>query len=252
MDEVRGSLEEAGKQLMAIGTLYEADLDLQRVSPTLRGKIKAFLANERSALDHLAQRVVAAHGTTEAHTHYPFAAYAAGFEASVDKNMPGVRDKRPGVAEAIARHQPYSVPALAQLRDLLNDESTQRLAPETHQRLPGPSGPAEREAPGPSGPPEREAQPGEAGASMAPGPPPANAGGMTLSGGLFINGIEYDPTTLQRQQEAERRASKLVYVAWRFGESGASALADLEAIDAAVRSAVDEVSASAGLTARSD
>lgn len=241
MDEVRGSLEVAAKHLVAIGTLYEADLDLQRVSPTLRGKIKGFLASQRSALDHLAQQVVAAHGTAGAHTHYPFAPEAAGFEASIDRNMPGVRERRPDLAATIARHQPFAATALGQLRNLLNDESTQRLTPETRERPKdqGPSGPAEREAEGPSGP-------------AAPPAPPVNAGGMTLSGGLFINGIEYDSTTLQRQQEAERRASELIYVGWRFGESGTSALADLEAIDAAVRSAVDEVSISAGLAARPD
>jgi len=246
MDEVRGVLQEVEKQLVAIGTLYDADLELQRVSPTLRGKIKGFLGNQRSALDHLAQGVVAAHGTAGAHTHYPFAADEAGFEASLDKNMPGVREQRPDLAGAIARHQPFSVPALARLRDLLNDESQQRLTPETRDKPEG------TETPNPVDPPEQpaaEAPPPIVGTRP---PPPVNAGGSTLSGGVFINGVEYDPITLQRHMEAQQQASSVLYVSWRFEGSDTSALTTLDAINEAVRAAVDELSATAGLASDPD
>jgi len=232
MDDVRGVLDEAEKQLVAIGTLYEADLVLQRASPTLRGKIKGFLANQRAALDHLAEGVVAAHGAGEAHTHYPFARDEEGFEVSIDKNMPGVRAQRPDVAAAIARHQPFSVPALAQLRDLLTDPTQQRLTPETRERPPSEVAP--------DGPPP--AEPAEALA-----PPPANAGGAVLSGGLFIDGVSHDPTTLRRQQEARLAETKEIYVDWRFGAAETSALATLAAVDSAVRAAIAEVAAAAGL-----
>lgn len=247
MDQVRAVLREVEKQLVAIRTLYEADLELQRVSPTLRAKIKGFLGNQRSALDHLAEGVVAAHGAGGAHTHYPFAGDAAAFEPSIDKNMPGVREQRPDVAAAIAHHQPFTAPALARLRDLLNDESQQRLAPETRER------PKDVDTPAP---PEPPAVPAAAAVPAAPTPapagPPPGAGGIMLSGGLFINGVEFDPITLQRQQEAQRRASQVIYVDWRFGGSETSALSTLEAINAAVAAAVGEVSATAGLAAQAD
>ena len=246
MDEVRAVLAEADKQLLAIGTLYEADLELQRPSPTLRGKIKGFLGNQRSALDHLAHAVVAAHGAGEVHTHYPFAAEGPAFEASLDRNMPGVRERRPDVAAAIGRHQPFSVPALARLRELLNDESQQRLAPETREK------PREAGAPVDPAPEEQPAAPVPPPAPAARPVPPTNAGGTGLSGGVFINGVEYDPITLQRHQEARREASGVTYVAWRFGGSHDSALSTLEAISAAARAAIEEVSAAAGLTARTD
>jgi len=252
MDEVRAVLQEVEKQLVAIGTLYEADLELQRVSPTLRGKLKGFLGNQRSALDHLAHAVVAAHGSGEAHTHYPFAAEAGAFEASLDKNMPGVREQRPDIADTIARHQPYCVPALARLRDLLNDESQQRLTAETRDKPKDDGTPASAdpldaatvEAPAPAAP---------APAVTATSPvPPTNAGGSTLSGGVFIDGVEYDPMTLKRHQEAQRAASTVIYVDWRFAGSDASALSTLEAINEAVRAALEEVAATAGLAIGSD
>lgn len=233
MDDVRTVLHEAEKQLVAIGTLFEADLTLQRASPTLRGKIKGFLANQRAALDHLAEGLVAAHGAAEAHTHYPFARDAEAFEASIDKNMPGVRAARPDVAEVISRHQPFSDPALTELRDLLTDPAQQRLTPETRERpTPDPTAAAD-----PATPPE-----------PAPAAPPINAGGGVLSGGVFINGVSHDPGTLQRQQETQLAESKEIYVDWRFGESQISALATLAAIDAAVRAAITDVSAAAGMT----
>ncbi|MEO5679939.1 MAG: hypothetical protein ABIS47_09750 [Acidimicrobiales bacterium] len=240
MDEVRGAIREADKQLEAVGTLYEADLALQRVSPTLRGKINGFLGNQRAALDHLAAGVVAAVGSGGDHTHYPYAAEEAGFEASLDKNMPGLRDQRPDVAAVLARHQPFAVPALARLRDLLNDPTQQRLIPETRDR---PTDPTLAE-PEPGGEPTAAPRPAEL--------PSATAGGIGLSGGIFINGVELDPVTLQRREEELKRAQTLDYVDWRFGGSDASARATLEAISAAVRAAVDEVSAVAGLAAASD
>jgi len=234
MDDVRTVLDEAEKQLVAIGTLYEADLTLQRASPTLRGKIKGFLANQRAALDHLAEGLVAAHGAAEAHTHYPFARDAEAFDASIDKNMPGVRTRQPDVATVISRHQPFSDSGLAQLRDLLTDPALQRLTPETR----------ERPQPDPATVPDPAPAPSE---TAAPAPPPINAGGGVLSGGLYINGVSHDPVTLQRQQEAQLAESKEIYVDWRFGESETSALAALAAIDAAVRAAITEVSAAAGM-----
>lgn len=241
MDQVRAVLREVEKQLVAIRTLYEADLELQRVSPTLRAKIKGFLGNQRSALDQLAQGVAAAHGAGGTHTHYPFAGDATAFEPSIDKNMPGVRERRPDVAAAIARHQPFTAPALAKLRDLLNDESQQRLAPETRER------PKDIDTPAA---PAAAAEPAEP--NPAPAGPPPGAGGIMLSGGLFINGVEFDPITLQRQQEAQRRESPVICVDWRFGGSDTSALSTLEAINAAVAAAVGEVSATAGLAAQPD
>lgn len=245
MDEVRTALNDAHRQLAAIGTLYEADLDLQRPSPTLRGKIKGFLGSQRAALDHLAEAVVAASGAGGAHTHYPFARETSGFAASIDKNMPGVRAAQPEVAAVIGRHQPCSQPALAVLRDLLTDPTRQRLTPLTRER------PQPEATDQPAGTTAAAVEP------LAPSPPAPpvyspTAGGAVLSGGLFIDGVSFDPTTLLRQQEEERQASKEIYLEWRFEGSDTSALATLAAIDAAVRSAVDEVAASAGLAVPQD
>lgn len=237
MPELHDVRRDAEKQLAVIATLYEADLALQRTSPTLRGQISRFLANQRAALDQLAAGV-AAPGTAEAHTHYPFARDEDAFAASLAKNMPGLGEGRPDVVAAIARHQPFSVPALGRLGDLLTDESQQRLSPETRQR-PKDAEPAES-----TSPVDLASDP----VTEPPPVPKANAGGGVLSGGHFINGVPYDPVTLQRQQEeARQRESTEVYVAWRFAGSEVTALDTLEAIDAAVQAAVAEVSAVAGL-----
>jgi len=226
MDDARTVLEKADRQLAMIGTLYGADLELQRLSPTLRAKIKAFLDNERAALDHLAARVVAASGVGEVHTHYPLSPWEAGFEASVDKNMPGVRESRPDLAATIARHQPFSVPGLAHLRDLLVDDKWQRLSARTK---PAPA--ALRADP----------DPGEAAAAPPPRPPGMGAG---LTGGVFINGVEHDPVTLQPLEAPAPVRRETIYVDWLFEGSEVSALSTLEGIHAAVGAAVDEVSGS--------
>ena len=246
MDQVRTVLDEAEKQLVAIGTLYGADLELQRASPTLRGKIRAFLDNQRAALDHLAHDVVAAHGAGDAHTHYPFAPEADRFEASVDKNMPGVREHRPDIAATIARHQPFSVAALDRLRDLLSDDKRQRLVPETRDK-PKEVAPASPEGAAAGGAEQPAPDP------EVPPAPPANQGGIVgLTGGVFINGVAYDPITLKRQEEERKQQSAVIYVDWRFDGSDESALSTLQGIDAAVRAAIDDVSTTADATARPD
>ncbi len=228
MDDARTVLQKADRQLSMIGTLYEAALEQQRVSPSLRANIKAFLDNERSALDHLAERVVALSGGGEAHTHYPFSPWEAGFEASVDKNMPGVRLNRPDLAETIARHQPFSVPGLAQLRDLLVEDKWQHLEPRTEA--------APEPPPEPAGPIVAESAP----AAPPPRPPGMGAG---LTGGVFINGVEHDPVTMQPLVAQPRAPRATIYVEWLFQGGETSALSTLEAIHAAVGAAVDEVSA---------
>jgi len=225
MDDLQASLLKAETQLMAVGTLYEADLELQRVSPSLRGKIKSFLENEREALDLLAQRLVAA---DDVHTHYPMASQATGFDASIDKNMPGVRENRPDVATAVGRHQPFGVDALARLRDLLVDPKLQRLTPRTR--------PAPPEITAPTAPVE-PATPSR--------PPPSGGTGGGLTGPLFINGVEYDPITLQPLNPLPQPRRETVYVAWQFEGSEAPALQTLEAIHLAVLAAIAEVSATA-------
>jgi hypothetical protein len=227
MDDARTVLEKADRQLAMISTLYGADLELQRLSPTLRAKIKAFLDSERSALDHLAERVVASSGVGEVHTHYPLSPWEAGFEASIDKNMPGVRESRPDLAQVIARHQPFSAPGLAHLRDLLVDDKWQRLSPRTE---PAPE------------PPPAEDGPSEVAAAAAPPRPPGMGAGLT--GGVFINGVEHDPVTLQPLEAPAPVRRETVYVAWLFEGSEESALLTLEAIHAAVGAAIDQVSAS--------
>ena len=243
MDDVRSVLQKADAQLIAVGTLYEADLELQRVSPTLRGKIRAFLENERAALDQLALRVVATAGADASHVHYPLAAWEAGFEPSIDKNMPGVRERRPDVAAVIGRHQPFNVSGLARLRELLQDEKRQAVVPETAPAPPEAAVTEPEPAPAPVPEPPSVAPP-------RPQQAPSKAGlGAGLTGPLFINGVEYDPVTLKPINPPPAPKRETIYVDWRFTlESGeASARVTLEEIQAAVASAVDEVSAAAGL-----
>jgi len=136
MDDLALVLRKADGQLAMIGTLCEADLELQRVSPTLRSNVNAFLQNQRLALDHLAARVAAVSGLGDAHVHYPLAPDAPRFEISIDKNMPGVRQARPDVTAAVAKHQPYTDPALGRLRELLLDVKRQRLTPRSRPATP--------------------------------------------------------------------------------------------------------------------
>lgn len=237
MKDVRTVLQKADLQLTMIDTLYDADLDLQRISPTLRFKIKAFLDSERSALDHLAAAIVASCGIGEAHIHFPLAPEAERFDESLDKNMPGVREKRPDLAPVIARHQPFSVPALADLRDLLRDENRQKLTPETK--------PAPPEDEAPPRPPLDPAAPAPAPAKAPP--PPSGGLGPGLTGPVFINGVEYDPITLKPINAPAPARRDTIYVDWHFAGSDASARRTLEGIKAAVTAAVDEVAAAADL-----
>jgi hypothetical protein len=235
MDDLQSVLQKADAQLIAVDTLYGADLELQRSSPTLRGKIRGFLESERAALDHLARQVVAATGSGETHVHYPLAPWEAGFEASIDKNMPGVREARPDIASTIARHQPYSSPGLARLRELLQDEKRQQLTPETKPA------PEEAEAPEPAPAPEPP---------PTPAPPPPQGGlGAGLTGPMFINGVEYDPVTLKPIHPPPVARRDTIYVDWLFTLDGgpAPALPTLQSIQAAVATAIDEVRGAAGL-----
>lgn len=231
MDHVKAVLQKAAGQLEAVATLYEADLELQRVSPTLRGKIRAFLESERSALDWLARRlaVVDEPGGTE--VRYPLADLAGDFDACLDEQLPGVREGRPDVAAVLARHQPYTVPALRLLGDLLLDEKRQRLTPETR--------------PAPKVEPAAAPEPAE----PPPAPPrlPPGAFGAGLTGPLVINGADYDPVTLLPLIPPPAQLRDSVYVAWRFEGSEAHALPTLQAIQAAVAAAVAEISATADL-----
>jgi hypothetical protein len=232
MDDVETALTRAEAQLPMIRTLYEADLELQRPSPTLRSKVRMFVELERAALDHLAERIVKSGGAGEAHVHYPLAADAPRFEPSIDKNMPGVRAALPEVAAAIGRRQPYIVPGLGRLRHLLLDEKHQRLTPRT-EAAPPPSEPA---------PPEPDPVP----AAPAPRPPPSGGTGSGLTGPMFINGIEYDPVTLRRLDAPAAPVRDQVYVEWRFEGDDVDALNRLDEIHAAVKAAIDEVAATLG------
>jgi len=234
MDDVRAVMEKAEKHLAAAATLYEADLGLQRVSPTLRGKVKAFLESERTALDNLARRLVGAGAAGDSQGRYPLAADPTAFDAALDEHLPGLRDARPDVAAALARHQPFTVPALGLLGHLAADERCQHLTPETlpapHVDTPPPPPPAEPEASKP-----------------APAQPPSAAGlGAGLTGPLMINGFEYDPVTLQPLNATAPPPRETVYVAWLF-HGRDHALQTLEAISAAVAAAVEDITAVAGL-----
>ena len=234
MDDVQAVLSKADSQLVAAGTLYVADLELQRVSPTLRGKIKAFLDNEQAALDQLAQRL-AAGGAAPEEARYPLADDAEGFDSAFDQQLPGVREGRPEVAAALARHQPFDVPALGRLRDLVADPKRQRLSPDTR---PAPKVEAAEET-------ATQAEPAE----PAPAPPhlPPGPFGAGLTGPLVINGAEYDPVTLKPLNPAPEQVRDSIYVAWRFEGIDEPALQTLEAIQAAVAAAVAEISAAASL-----
>jgi hypothetical protein len=236
MKDVRTVLQKAETQLTMLDTLYDADLDLQRTSPTLRFKIKAFLDSERSALDHLAAAIVASCGLGEGHIHYPLAAEAERFDESFDKNMPGVREKRPDLVAVVARHQPFSVQGLGDLRDLLRDEDRQKLTPQTQPAPPEP----EPAPPPPAGP--------DAPAARPVPPPPSGGLGPGLTGPIFINGVEYDPITLKQINAPPPVKRDTIYVDWHFAGSETSARQTLQGIKAAVGAAIDEVAAAADLS----
>ena len=237
MDDLRAALGKSDVHLTMIGTLYEADLELQRTSPTLRAKIRAFLDSEKAALDEVAARAVATAGSGEVDVHYPLAPDAETFDAFLDRFMPGVREGQPNIAGIVARHQPYGVPALSRLRDLLVEPARQELTPETRPAPPEPEAPA----------PPPEAAPAEPAPERSPRPPTGLGGG--LAGSVFVNGIEYDPITLKPLTALPEVRRETIYVDWQFGFEGgdASARQTLEAIHVAVTAAVDDVAAAAGL-----
>ena len=87
MDDIRAVLQRSDAHLTMIGTLYEADLELQRASPTLRAKIRAFVDSEKTALDQVAQRAMPAAASGEVDVHYPLAPEAETFDAFLDLSL---------------------------------------------------------------------------------------------------------------------------------------------------------------------
>ncbi len=109
MEEIGASLSKAERDLAGLRPLYEKDLQAKAVSADLRVEIKTILENQRSPLDYLARELVTRFGNaTPGHkVYYPSCAQQTDFPSQINGRMPGVKDKRPDIAAAIERHQPF-------------------------------------------------------------------------------------------------------------------------------------------------
>jgi hypothetical protein len=112
MDDIHDLLDHTDEQLALVEQLYRRSLEAKEQGKRLKPQIKNVLDNQRSALDYLAHHIYERHGAltskgTKAKSYYPIANSPQEFDAWFDKNLPGVRAKRPDIADAIKRHQSW-------------------------------------------------------------------------------------------------------------------------------------------------
>jgi hypothetical protein len=156
-----------------------------------------------------------AYGTSSKRVAYPFARSDNGFPKSIDRAMPGVRQARSDVADAIRLHQPYQpghdwLKWLNGLRTRSTHASLTPLVPEVGLA---------------DGAQFSTATPEEAGRD-ATAAPSAEIEDVSAEGAAF---------------------QQVVYLAWRFTTPPRPVLDTLREIQAGVRAAVEDVCQVAGL-----
>ena len=241
LKDVEAMLDLAGEQLDEIESIYEETLHEQEVSGRLKALVKNVIENYRSSLDFTANAVTAAHGSPgKANVYWPYATDAAKFSHFFDKCMPDVRKKRPDLADAWEKCQPYQhgYEWLGVVLDLARSNKHHTLTPQvrTEQRR--------REAGDVSWDPSGAAF-GAGSLTLGPG------GGMMIGpggqvtigpNGVFINNERVEPFTQRTPSTRD-----VNYIDWLFDGLGVSALGVLKETQTKIVPMLHDLCSLAGL-----
>lgn len=111
---------DAGNQLAAM--MKEGVKD-EEISDAAVERVGTVIRNLNSALDKTANGVQTTLFGRSRSTYYPLAGVEADFEATLERNIPGLRASHPEIADAFKRHQPFqrNKGALAYLKPLYRE-----------------------------------------------------------------------------------------------------------------------------------
>jgi hypothetical protein len=213
-------LDLADEHLSEIESMYQDSLREQEVPGRLQALVRTFIAENRSAMEYVANAVASKHGKAGRSVYWPNAKTADKFTEAFDKSFPDLKDERPEIAAAWEQVQSYQpgYEWIAVLMELARKNGHHELTPQTRMET------VRREAHG-------------AGGSVSWDP-----GGVTFGAGVEIMGQPVDPRTQRTAATQE-----VVYVDWLFRQPQVSALAALREIKAGMRPMLQEVCSVAGL-----
>lgn len=120
---------------LVIENLYNESLDKKAISPSLQIKIKNYLENARSVFDYCAHDIADIYGITAARIYFPFiekTSNSIGFQGSVGRNLPGLKQLNKAAFDYIQSIQPYNQAYfwLADFVTITNDHKHQGLVPQ--------------------------------------------------------------------------------------------------------------------------
>ncbi len=213
-------LDLADEHLAEIESMYEASLRDKEVPGRLQALVRSFIAENRSAMEYVANALAKKHGNAGRSVYWPNAKASGDFDAAFDKSFPGIRTGHPKIAKKWEQVQSYQpgYEWIGVLMELSRENGHHELTPQTRTET------VRREVHGPGG-------------SVAWDP-----GAMTFDSGVSIMGQPVDPRT---QRTATTR--EVVYVDWLFRQPQVSALTALREIQAGMRPMLQDVCSAAGL-----
>lgn len=213
-------LDLADEHLAEIESLYEASLRDKEVPGRLQALVRSFIAENRSAMEYVANAVATKYAKKGRSVYWPNAKVRDDFEAVFDKSFPGIRDAHPDIAAKWAEVQSYQpgYEWIGILMELARENGHHELTPQTRTET------VRREVHG-------------AGGSVSWDP-----GSVTFGSGVSIMGQPVDPRTQRTVSTQE-----VIYVDWLFRQPQVSALAALREIQAGMRPMLQDVCSAFGL-----
>jgi hypothetical protein len=213
-------LDLADERVAEIEAIYKQTLRDQEVSGRLQALIGGTISDWRRALEFTVNEIAKKHGVAGRSVYWPNAKHPADFNELFDKNLPGLRTKKPKITTAFRNVQWYKpgYEWVSELMALYRGNQHHDFTPQTRQehqaiRFQAPGGGA-------------SIQLGE-GASITMG-----AGADIRLGGVSIRDIQPE---------------RLTFVDWLFDETGTSALGTLKKVQTGIRKMLQEISSASGL-----
>ncbi len=100
-------LRKAEEALEDVRGHYDADLASKEVSDDLLYAVRQIVIDCQSALDMTATAVKAKYGSGDWKPYYPIGKTPEAFEEQLKRQIKGLAESHPEIAEAFGRHQPY-------------------------------------------------------------------------------------------------------------------------------------------------
>ena len=214
-------LDLADEHLAEIESMYEASLRSKELPGRLQALVRSFIAENRSAMEYVANAVAKTHGKPGRSVYWPNAKPPSDFEDTFDRSFPGIRTGSPTIAQKWEQVQSYQpgYEWIAVLMELSRENGHHELTPQTRTET------VRREVRGPGG----------GGVSWDPG-------AVAFGPGVSIMGQPVDPRTQRTINTQE-----IIYVDWLFRSPQVSALAALKEINVGMRPMLQDVCSAAGL-----